>query len=363
MESTPDSPPGNTAGGRWGVAIAAFWLFFMMEPIHAAWQHRDGARGLLGLATVGLFVVVYLCLWARRRRLPGTLRQSVAWLAALLVVAVALTLLVGPTGLVALTYCAIGAVLLLPVRWAAGVVVGLAAITATSGALVPGWGSQTGLTFAILAASLAVFGVTRLIASNTALARSRDENARLAVEAERARVARDLHDILGHSLTVITVKAELAHRLLDVDPTRTRAELEDLERLSREALRDVRMAVAGFREMSVAGELVRARQALSAAGIDADLPHSVEDVSPDLRELFAWAVREGVTNVIRHSHATRCEVALEADAVRITDNGPGPSAEWSDGSGLIGLRERAAACGADLTVTSDHGFMVEVARR
>ena len=108
--------------------------------------------------------------------------------------------------------------------------------------------------------------------------RAHEKNAELAVENERTRFARDLHDILGHSLTVITVKAELANRLLDVDPERARAELADLERLSRDALADVRRAVEGYRELTLPGELARARTALAAAEIEAELPNSTDEV-------------------------------------------------------------------------------------
>ncbi|HEY3016659.1 MAG TPA: histidine kinase, partial [Nocardioides sp.] len=178
-------------------------------------------------------------------------------------------------------------------------------------------------------------------------------------------IASDLHDILGHSLTVITVKAELAQRLLDVDRERAAAELADLERLSRDALADVRRAVEGYREMSLAGELARARSALASAEIAAELPGSTDEVRGDLRELFAWVVREGVTNVIRHSGARRCVVELRSDGVVVEDDGGGAATGVPLGHGLAGLRERAAAAGAEL-LTGDaepSGFRLEVAVR
>ena len=144
---------------------------------------------------------------------------------------------------------------------------------------------------------------------------------------------------------MITVKAELAQRLLDVDPARAKAEVADLERLSRDALFDVRRAVEGYRELTLPGELARARTALAAAEIDADLPNSTEEVPSDRRELFAWTVREGVTNVIRHSGARRCTVRLTPDAAEVLDDGRGPKEDPAGGSGLLGLRERAAALG------------------
>jgi two-component system sensor histidine kinase DesK len=150
---------------------------------------------------------------------------------------------------------------------------------------------------------------------------------------------------------VITVKAELAQKLLDVDLERARAELADLERLSRDALTDVRRAVEGYRDITLPGELVRARVALRAAEIAAELPNSTDDVPSELRELFAWTVREGVTNVIRHSGAKRCWVNVTADRVEVLDDGRGLSASGgSAGHGLIGLRERACMVGASLQV-------------
>jgi two-component system sensor histidine kinase DesK len=188
----------------------------------------------------------------------------------------------------------------------------------------------------------------------------------LAVTQERERVARDVHDILGHSLTVITVKTELAGRLLEASgagDTRARAELADAERLAREALADVRATVSGMRQLSLAGELATARQALDAAGIAADLPSTVDDVPARYRELFAFALREGVTNVVRHSGASRCGVRLTADCIEVRDDGRGPDGAVS-GSGLAGLRARAQAVGAGVeTGTADEGgFLLRVTR-
>ena len=235
--------------------------------------------------------------------------------------------------------------------------------------LNPDWSSPVGLLFSVFAASLAVFGIRQMMARNVDLVRAEKKNAELAVENERTRFARDLHDILGHSLTVITVKAELANRLLDVDVERARAELTDLERLSRDALADVRRAVEGYRELTLPGELARARTALAAAEIEAELPNSTDEVPTHLRELFAWTVREGVTNVIRHSGATRCEVRLGPDAAEVVDDGTGGGAsepgatESRSGSGLVGLRERAAAVGGTVTTRVDEprGHILRVA--
>ncbi|MBW8870680.1 MAG: two-component sensor histidine kinase, partial [Leifsonia sp.] len=122
------------------------------------------------------------------------------------------------------------------------------------------------------------------------LRNAQSEIARLAVIEERARFSRDMHDVLGHTLTVVTVKSELARRLVPVDPGRAVEEIADIERLSRSALADLRAAVAGYREMSLSTELASAQASLAAADIHAHLPRNGEDVDPELRELFGWVL-------------------------------------------------------------------------
>jgi len=253
-------------------------------------------------------------------------------------------------------------VLTLPTRWAVVLTAVLAGLVQLTGHVVPGWSDPAGLTFAVCTSGFAMWGVSQLMLRNLDLVRAREENARLAVADERNRFARDLHDILGHSLTVITVKAELANRLLDVDPERARRELGDLERLSRDALVDVRRAVEGYRDLTLPGELARAREALRAADIEADLPNSTDEVPTELRELFAWTVREGVTNVVRHSGASRCSIRLAADQVEVCDDGSGPHPGEASGHGLDGLRERAASLGAVLVARTlePQGFALQV---
>ncbi|WP_284253017.1 sensor histidine kinase [Pseudolysinimonas kribbensis] len=133
----------------------------------------------------------------------------------------------------------------------------------------------------------------QLIQRNALLRQAQHEVARLAVSEERARLARDLHDSLGHSLTVVAVKSELARKLVSRDPVRAEAEIADIERLAREGLADLRAAVAGYRDVDLEAELASARTALAAAGITAHLPDDAAVVRPELRALFGWVVREG----------------------------------------------------------------------
>jgi two-component system sensor histidine kinase DesK len=361
--------------GRFGVVFAAVWLVFLVDSLRAAWEiawsDRDRLAGWVGIVATLAFAAAYLAVFSgvrrRRRRLEG--RVPLAWgltvLGGLAVLGLVMVLAIGQEGMAAVVYITVVGVLVLPTWGAFGLTLLVATLVEVTGRTVPGWSEQAGLTFAVCTSAFAMWGVSQLMLRNLDLLRAREENSRLAVADERNRFARDLHDILGHSLTVITVKAELANRLLDVDPERARSELVDLERLSRDALADVRRAVEGYRDLSLPGELARAREALRAAEIDADLPNSADEVPSELRELFAWTVREGVTNVIRHSGASRCTVRLGASEVEVRDDGAGPGPATRAGTGLDGLRERAAAAGAVLvTRTLDpRGFALSVSAR
>jgi two-component system, NarL family, sensor histidine kinase DesK len=235
-------------------------------------------------------------------------------------------------------------------RRAAPVVLAMAAAALLVPVAIPSWHDSLGASFgfvtpvAIPIVGLVVYAAAQLMQSNQALAQARADLARLAAENERFRIARDLHDLLGHSLTTITVKAGLARRLGETDPARGLAEIAEVETLARQSLADVRAAVGSYRDVTLAGELATGRELLRAAGISADLPRAVDVVDPGQRELFGWAVREGLTNIVRHAHASSCAVRLSASSVEIVDDGVGGAAV-PPGNGLSGLRERAAAVG------------------
>lgn len=367
--SQSETRPGPT--GRLGPLFAGVWLFFLLDPLLEGWSDRGELRGVAGMAATVAFAAAYMALWLRirqdRSRLvtDSPVRFTVPYLSVMVLLGALMVGFLGEQGLACVVYIAVACVMLFPFRVAAPLVVSLCAGSLALSA-VEDWGSQVSLAFGVMAASVAVFGVRTVMSRNLALIRAHEENAALAVENERSRFARDLHDILGHSLTVITVKAELAQRLLDVEPDRVRTELADLERLSRDALADVRHAVEGYRELTLPGELARARAALGAAEIEARLPGSADDVPTELRQLFAWTVREGVTNVIRHSRARTCEVRLSPDSAEVRDDGVGPGGPpgpLSAGAGLAGLRERAGAVGAAV-VTSGlaPGYCLRVVR-
>jgi two-component system, NarL family, sensor histidine kinase DesK len=201
---------------------------------------------------------------------------------------------------------------------------------------------------------------------------TRAELARMAVADERLRIARDLHDLLGHSLSLITIKAELAGRVIGTDPDRAAREIADLEAVARRSLGEVRAAVTSYRQPSLAGELAAARQMLSAAGMDCRVhaPASI-DLAQDAEGLLAWTVREGTTNVVRHSGARTVTITVtEADGAvtaEVADDGVGPGLEAgpgsgpgqdgsvTQGSGLAGLAERARNAGAEITAGEGPG--------
>jgi two-component system sensor histidine kinase DesK len=232
---------------------------------------------------------------------------------------------------------------------------------------VPSWreGLTTGVSNAtavlIPLLGLVVLGAVHWGRANRALSVANGEIARLAAENERARIARDLHDLLGHSLTTITLKAALARRLAGIDAARAGEEIGAVEELARRSLADVRAAVSSYREVTLAGELAAGREMLRAAGITAELPGAVDEVPATRSELFGWAVREGLTNVVRHAHATWCTVRLFPRGVEIVDDGAGHDFGGSGsaagapvpahplpGNGLSGLGERVRAAGGTL---------------
>ncbi|MFE0190614.1 histidine kinase [Streptomyces sp. NPDC058989] len=195
---------------------------------------------------------------------------------------------------------------------------------------------------------------------------TRQELARSAVEKERLRFSRDLHDLLGHTLSVVVVKAEAVRRLAPRDLDAALAQATDIEAVGRQALTEIREAVTGYREGSLATELDRARSALEAAGIDPVVRQAGPPLPPQTGALLGWVVREGVTNTVRHSGATRCEIDVHADEERVrltvTDDGRGPVGASGPigGTGLKGLTERLAAAGGTLHSGPDgrRGFRV-----
>jgi two-component system sensor histidine kinase DesK len=339
-----------------GWLMAGIWLFFLNKPFQQILRHDGMAERVLGLVGVIGFVIAYMTFfWYSRSRnlarVKSPLGIRLGFIATLAAFTVLMLPAAGVTTLTALVFIEALGMMVLPLRAGVALGVALLAIAELSVQLVPGWRDDGSYGLSIVLGGLAVFAIRRAMLRSIELAAARKEFAELAVQEERNRFARDLHDILGHSLTVITVKAELAGRLMEANPTRAAAEVADVEHLARAALADVRAAVAGYRELSLAGELVSARAALQAAEIKADLPTVVDEVPEENRELFAWVVREGVTNVVRHSGAKKCTIRIGKSSVEVIDDGKGPAPSGNAaGHGLVGLRERADKVGASVQV-------------
>ena len=194
-----------------------------------------------------------------------------------------------------------------------------------------------------------------------ALTLAQEEIARLATIAERERIAGDLHDLLGHTLSVIVLKSELAAKLLTRDPGRAAAEIAEVERVSREALGEVRRAVRGFRAATLADELVRARAVLETAGVRVAVEAMVvEGIARDVEHGAAMIVREAVTNVVRHAKATQCRISARARdgrlVVQIEDDGVGGTV--IEGAGIESMRARAREIGGTLEHHSARGIIV-----
>jgi two-component system sensor histidine kinase DesK len=207
---------------------------------------------------------------------------------------------------------------------------------------------------------------TRLRRSRQQLQRKQEEVEHMATIAERERISRDLHDLLGHSLSLIALKAELAGKLAERDPAACRREIGDIETSARQALSEVRAAVTGYRQSGLAGALASARASLAAANVELREEVQAFALAPAAEHVMALALREAVTNVVRHAGATRCTLALALEqnsvVLRVADDGNKlrSAGDLRHGNGLAGMRERAAALGGKLAISVGAGLALEL---
>jgi len=327
-------------------------------------------RGLALVALIAFAISVVIVLELRPRSAappPPRARRWISRGAALLqlVLAMITTLAFGRGWWVLFIFVVATSIFMLPIQRAPRTIVAVAALAACSHL-------RAGLTPAAIASavsaalSITMVGYTVLLLRRRSvlieeLRAAQDQVARLAaadaVADERMRIARDLHDLLGHSLSVVVLKAELARRLLEHDAVpAARTEVGELEQLARRALGEVREAVTGYRARTLGHELAQARAALVAAGVDPGPAPDVPALPRDLDDLLAWVVREATTNIVRHSQARRValDVRISDDLLVLAIRNDGARAEAAPpGSGLVGLRERAAHAGGQLTTTRD----------
>lgn len=330
-----------------GLAFAIPPVLFILIPIVFAWIDAPAPAALLVTVMLGLYAALFI---ATTGIGLYPLRIRLIWFTACTLLLLAMIPVLGPNLLFMVMFQAMTHVLLLPWRWAVPSML-LMSLTVVVLAVVLDVPIAAGL--AVMGTVMAWgigYGVRQQMLQEQ-LEAAQQRNAVLAVAAERERIGRDLHDLVGHSLTSLTISAQLARRLLDSDPEAARAQLEHIEVTVRQALADVRATASGMQHVRAATEIASARTVLGTVGIQAEVPTALPPLHDDLAELFGYVIREGVTNIVRHSRATRAEIRVEADSVSIRDDGIGMP-QGAEYSGLRGLEARVALAGGRLEVAS-----------
>jgi two-component system, NarL family, sensor histidine kinase DesK len=350
-------------------------LIFLIYPIQAVLaSNRPVVLVLFAVGGTALFAAGFLWLMWMHEPFPLApsdsfeIRKRRAVIALLALLTITLNLVFGFEWRGLLFHTNVVAGLMLIRRDAYAAIVGLAVATL-------GLGITAGEAWFVLptaALGLWATAFASQIATVAELHAAREELARRAVVEERLRFARDLHDLLGHSLSLITLKSELAGRLLPSAPERAAKEIREAEQVARRALREVREAVSGYRQSTLDEELFTAEEILKAAGIACRIENSADLLPKSVESMVAWVVREGTTNVVRHSRARHCTIQLvRGDGtvnVQICDDGRGivpaqAGIARATGSGLSGLAERIASfAGAALDAGSlpEGGFRLRV---
>ncbi len=388
----PSTAPadGASAGGTlrrkplpfaWTLFTAVWLLFPVGFVVQALRSDLSPVQLLAFLTSIAAFLVVFLLLMLRYPfpavELAQELRVRIGLLLILAALALYVELAYGSGVPYRFMYVVIAAAVTLPTRHAAWMI---AAVTVVAGAVYAvraGWdafATSWGGIVPFPLIGIGMIAVSRLVVTVRELQAARREIAELAaaeaVARERLRFARDLHDLLGHSLSSITLKSELAGRLLPAAPDQAAAEVRDIESMARRSLREVREAVSGYRQPTLDEELYGAREMLEAAGIACRIKNEAGPLPNAMDTVLAWTVRESVTNVIRHSRAGHCGIRVTQDGeevrVEVKDDGRGspPAHEgtYSNGSGLSGLAERIAASGGDFEAgpLPEGGFRLRV---
>ncbi|WP_344349580.1 sensor histidine kinase [Catellatospora coxensis] len=365
--SSAASAAARRRGQRRGALFAALWLWPLAPTAHAVLAGDVSAPVVAGLG-LAVFVGVYLFVVVQgfSSGARPSLRNQ-ALLGLVTVVGVALGAAFGgqPGGWVGLVlYLAAAGVALysLPAAylWLAAMVavqIGLGLLHSE-----PAKEIAESVFNTVMAGAL-IMVVRRMMRLIRELSATREELARAAVEGERLRFARDLHDLLGHSLSLIVVKAEVVRRTAGRDASAAAREAAEIEQIGRTALAEVRQAVSGYRARAFAAELATAGAALTDAGIEPTVRTTAEALPAAVDDAFAWAVREAATNVIRHSGAGSCVIALSRTdhwQLEVRDDGRGIPADATPGNGLRGLAERLALVGGSLSTVdlSGGGFVL-----
>lgn len=344
----PFLPPGHPQ--RW---LTYVWLAYLSWFIAEGLIRASTWRGDVGVALgVAIFLPIYFySYWVQGRR--------VLWPVAAMCV---LGTVYAPWNNGAVTFFIYATAALVSLRNVKEIWLGLAAVLLwlTGVALVlqssPAFWISGGIS-TIFVGLISIYRVQE-IRMRGRLELAQSEVERLAKIAERERIARDLHDLLGHTLSLIVLKSEVASKFADIDPARAASEIRDVERISRDALAQVRAAVRGYRSAGIDAELEHARDTLRAAGITVHCAASPLCLPASQEGVLVLALREAVTNIVRHSSARSCNIRLapeeQAVELHIADDGRGSNA--GEGFGLSGMRERVEAMGGTLEKDGSHGM-------
>ncbi len=349
MNTTTSAAP-SSPWERWAWVFAGIWLVFLIYPTIEVFQASDSVPVIvLGLGLLAAFGATYMSGFGWLEARPWVIFGLLLLLAAGTVPIIGIEV-IGLT-----PYLGVYAALQLPRPWWPYATAGVAMLPLLS--LTVGDGFPT---FFFLMVWPIIAGMVLMRVFSEGERRADLSRAELALVAERERVARDVHDVLGHSLTALSVKAELAARLVDVDPARAKEELESIQATARQALAEVRATVGGLRAGNLEAELAAAPLVLADAGVSARVVGEVADTDPRHRALLAWVLRESVTNVVRHARAGCVVIELGPRGICVTDDGAGCSG--SEGNGLRGMRERVSGVGGTLAISpASPGTRVEVA--
>jgi two-component system, NarL family, sensor histidine kinase DesK len=354
----PESGPGGRSR-FWRSLFSSVWLLYLIQPAAALFRHHGWAYATGGAVVIGTFCVVYMLVvsfWDR------SVIQARAGFAALFALAIAITWAYHGNGSWIFVAAAAGLTIPSPrlaLRVIGGVVACYTIVTLASG---DDLGDFAATLLPVALVGLAMIGLRRQIELTRDLMQARETVARLAASEERLRLARDMHDLTGQSLSMITLKSDLAARLLgrlpqSADRDRAADEISQVADVSRQTLHDIREAISGYRRPTLAVEAITAREALEAAGIAAHDDYALIVASGTFdagaEAVLAWCLREAVTNVIRHSSARDCWMRLtgrgEELCLDVRDNGSGAGeASSGEGTGLRGMSERLCAVGGKL---------------
>lgn len=339
---------------RWGSLL--YSVFWFEEPIH----HRSFAVWAIFIVFYGTFLTGYL------RVLRGSKREQSLWLVVLFllgylyypfnpsaggefVFAVVVSGFVIKQGSTLSTFRTFAAIL---VAQSAGLFL-------ETWLLHLPWSIAQSVVFFMVVIGLSNFTFARQLFISQQLRNANEEIERLTLQTERERIARDLHDLLGHTLTVIAVKSDVANRLFSLQPEVAHREIAEVETTAREALREVRSAVSGYRSEGIAAEVSKARKTLDSAGVQLSTNLKSVTLSTEENDLLCFVLREAVTNILRHANATKCRIELVHDVfpgITIEDDGIGKHGH--DGNGIEGMRERLRNANGRLTIdTSPLGGM------